>query len=79
MRDEYLNAALCFVFVAFTCVFGTCEARFMKDSSSSHDSEIHKHFPDKGYFLLLLPDLRDLPAKVHSSSHYKSFFLHLQT
>lgn len=69
MRDEYLNAALCFVFAAFTCVFGTCEARFMKDSSSAHGSEIHKHFPDKGYFLLLLPDLRDLPARVHSPSH----------
>lgn len=69
MRDEYLNAALCFVFVAFTCVFGTCEARFMKDSSSARDSEIHKHLPDKGYFLLLLPDPRDLLAKVHSPSH----------
>lgn len=69
MRDEYLSVPLCFVFVAFTCVFGTCEARFMKHSSSSHDSEIHKHFQDKGYFLLLLPDLCDLPAKVHSSSH----------
>lgn len=43
---------------------------FMKDLSSSRDSNIHKHFPDKRLVAPVAADHRDpgdLSVKVHSS------------